>query len=71
MLGIAQDGGVPYPFITHTIERLAALPLEQRAKVRFNYLNHTNPALDSTSEARRPIEAAGMRVAEEGEREPL
>ena len=63
--------GFPHPFITHTIERLAALPLEQRAKVRFIHLNHTNPALDSTSEARRLIEAAGMRVAEEGEREPL
>ncbi len=63
--------GFPHPFISHTIERLAPLPASQRAKVRFIHFNHTNPALAPNSAARRAIEAAGMRVAEEGEIEAL
>ncbi len=59
--------GFPHPFIRTTIERLKGLPAEERAKVRFIHLNHTNPALKADSAARREIEAAGMAVAEEGE----
>ncbi|MCE2882691.1 MAG: MBL fold metallo-hydrolase [Planctomycetaceae bacterium] len=61
----------PHPFITTTIERLAALPESERAKVRFIHLNHTNPALDPASPQAAAIRAAGMRVAEQGEVEPL
>jgi pyrroloquinoline quinone biosynthesis protein B len=63
--------GFPHPFIRHTIERLASLPPEERAKVRFLHLNHTNPALWSGTAERREVEAAGFRVAEEGVRETL
>ena len=54
------------PFITTTMDRLADLPARERAKVRFIHLNHTNPALWPGA-AREAVEAAGMRVAEEGE----
>jgi len=60
--------GFPHPFITHSMERFAGLPAKECAKVRFIHLNHTNPALDPTSAARRAIEEAGYRVAEQGER---
>jgi pyrroloquinoline quinone biosynthesis protein B len=60
--------GFPHPLITHSMERFSALPVEQRAKIRFIHLNHTNPALDPESEARRTIEKNGFRVAEEMER---
>ncbi|MFM7134880.1 MAG: MBL fold metallo-hydrolase [Planctomycetota bacterium] len=63
--------GIPHPFIADTIARLAPLPCSERAKVRFIHLNHTNPALDPMSAASATIRAAGMRVAAEGEREPL
>ena len=63
--------GFPHPFITHSLERFADLPPSERAKVRFIHLNHTNPALDPASSARRTVERAGMRVAEEGESEGL
>lgn len=59
--------GFPHPFITTTMARLADLPASERAKVRFIHLNHTNPAL-WPGPAREAIEAAGMRVAAEGER---
>lgn len=58
----------PHPFIRHSMERFATLPDAERAKVRFIHLNHTNPALIDTSEARREIEARGFRVAAERER---
>lgn len=58
---------IPHPFITQTLERLRAAPLELRSKVVFTHLNHTNPACDEGGEAQRAIRAAGMRVAREGE----
>lgn len=63
--------GFPHPFITHSMARFAALPAEERAKVRFIHLNHTNPAMHGHGSARRVIERAGMRVADEGEIEGL
>lgn len=61
----------PHPFITRSMARFAALPSSERGKVRFIHLNHTNPALQRGSPARRAIESAGFRVAEEGERVSL
>ena len=63
--------GFPHPFIVHTMELLADLPARERKKVRFIHLNHTNPALDPESAARRAIDAAGFNVAEEMERVEL
>ena len=55
--------GFPHPFITHTMERLSGLPPEQRAKVHFIHLNHTNPALDPDSEAAGRVRDAGFALA--------
>ncbi|MCK5407572.1 MAG: pyrroloquinoline quinone biosynthesis protein PqqB, partial [Candidatus Krumholzibacteria bacterium] len=63
--------GFPHPFITHSMERLAHLPTQERARVRFIHLNHTNPALSPDSDARRTIQERGFRVAEEMERVDL
>jgi len=59
---------IPHPLISHSMNRFAALPASERGKVRFIHMNHTNPARFPDSEARRTIEAAGFRVAEENER---
>jgi pyrroloquinoline quinone biosynthesis protein B len=61
----------PHPLIAESMRRFAPLPATERAKVRFIHLNHTNPALRPDSAERRRIEAAGFRVAEEGERVEL
>ena len=50
---------IPHPLITESMDLLAGLPAEARARVRFIHLNHTNPALDPESEATRAIEKAG------------
>lgn len=62
---------IPHPFIVESMQRFEALPEEERAKIRFIHLNHTNPALQPESAAGRAVESAGMRVASEGEQEPL
>ena len=59
---------IPHPFIQESLARFATLPAAERAKVRFIHLNHSNPALQSQSEARAAVEAAGLGVAEQGER---
>jgi pyrroloquinoline quinone biosynthesis protein B len=63
--------GFPHPFITKSMERFAKLPPKERAKVHFIHLNHTNPALVPGSDAQRQVEAAGMHLAQQGERFPL
>ncbi len=62
---------IPHPFIVESLERFAGMPAPERARIRFIHLNHTNPALDPGSTARRTILAAGMAVAVRGERVPL
>jgi len=59
---------IPHPFIVHSMERFGVLPADERGKIRFLHLNHSNPALDRDSAARRAVEAGGFHLAEEGER---
>lgn len=59
---------IPHPFIEETLRRFASLPEEERAKVRFIHFNRTNPAGWPGTPERARIEAAGMGVAERGER---
>lgn len=63
--------GFPHPFIRDSLKRFTLLPPEERRKIRFIHLNHTNPALEAGSSARREIEDLGLSVASEGELEPL
>jgi len=62
---------IPHPFIVESLERFAGLARSERAKIRFIHLNHSNPALDPSSAARRRVLDAGMTVATRGERVPL
>ena len=59
---------IPHPFIEESILRFQGLAAEQRAKIHFIHLNHTNPALDHSSPAAETIRKAGMHLAEQGKR---
>jgi pyrroloquinoline quinone biosynthesis protein B len=59
---------IPHPFIVESMERFAALPADLRGRVRFIHMNRTNPAGWPGTDARRTVENAGFRVAEQGER---
>ena len=63
--------GFPHPFISTSLARFAALPAKERAKIRFIHLNHSNAALWPGTPERHQVEAAGCRVANEGERVEL
>lgn len=59
---------IPHPLITESIKRFSVLPQNERDKVRFLHLNHTNPVLDPTSKGAQEVVAAGHRIALQGER---
>ncbi len=58
---------IPHPRIAAMMNRFDALPPEQRRKVRFIHLNHSNPARYADSTASAAIRQRGYRVAREGE----
>lgn len=59
---------IPHPLITKSMKRFQPLSKEERGKVRFIHLNHSNPAIWKDSDARKRIEEGGFHVAEELER---
>jgi len=63
--------GFPHPFISHTMDVLAAEADSTRAKIRFIHMNHTNPVLVRDSAERKAVLAAGFGIAEDGEFEEL
>jgi pyrroloquinoline quinone biosynthesis protein B len=60
----SQMGHVP---VSVSLEKLAPL-VEAGIRIFFLHLNNTNPILRPKSEERRVLEAAGLRVAEDGQR---
>ena len=59
---------IPHPFVVESIARFAKLPVAERRKVVFTHLNHSNPAALAGTPERAAVEAAGLRIAIEGER---
>ena len=59
--------GFPHPFVSHSMERFAELPDEERAKIRFIHMNHTNPLHNPDAAERTVVQEAGFNIAEEGE----
>ncbi|PSR06839.1 MAG: pyrroloquinoline quinone biosynthesis protein PqqB, partial [Bacteroidetes bacterium] len=59
---------VPHPFISESVQLLKHLAQEDRNKVHFIHLNHSNPTRNKTNPGRIVIEASGFRFAEFGQR---
>ncbi|MEM6765553.1 MAG: MBL fold metallo-hydrolase [Bacteroidota bacterium] len=57
---------IPHPFIVESMELFKDLPPEEKQKVYFIHLNHTNPALVEGSEASLLIKQNGYQVARKG-----
>jgi pyrroloquinoline quinone biosynthesis protein B len=57
---------IRHPLVTRTMDLLEPRVKSGRLRVLFTHLNHTNPANDPGSAARKAIEARGFEVAEEG-----
>lgn len=59
---------IPHPFISESMSRFEKMPSAEKSKIRFIHLNHTNPALQPGSPARKLIQRKGYKVAREGEK---
>ncbi|MEM9650113.1 MAG: MBL fold metallo-hydrolase [Bacteroidota bacterium] len=54
---------IPHPFVIESMERFDHLPSSEREKIHFIHFNHTNPLLNSKSEAYKTVTEQGFRVA--------
>ncbi|WNC72361.1 MBL fold metallo-hydrolase [Thalassotalea psychrophila] len=59
---------IPHPFVTETMETLKQLSREDRKKVWFIHMNHTNPMLNPNSVESQKVKSAGFNIAIEGKR---
>lgn len=59
---------IPHPFVEESLARFAVLPAAERDKIRFIHINRTNPVGWLGTPERAQVEAAGFRVADQGER---
>ena len=59
---------IKHPFISESMVLFDTLTPEEKSRVIFIHMNHTNPALVTNSEAKKAIEENGFRVAFEGMR---
>jgi pyrroloquinoline quinone biosynthesis protein B len=57
---------VSHPFVTESMELLEDLVVEERNKVWFIHMNHTNPLLDTQSKESKTVQSKGFNVAAEG-----
>ena len=62
---------MPHPLVTDTMEKLESLSADEKNKVWFIHINHTNPLLNNNSDASKEVESKGFNVAREGLRLPL
>lgn len=59
---------IPHPFVSESLSKFASLSAENRDKVYFIHLNHTNALLDPNSKATQSVKDAGHHVARQGDR---
>ena len=57
---------IPHPFVIESMELFDSMKHEERNKIYFIHLNHTNPLLDKESDQYKFVKEKGYNVAEEG-----
>jgi pyrroloquinoline quinone biosynthesis protein B len=62
---------IPHPFVVESMALFDELTPEERSKVFFIHMNHSNPLLDDSSPQHRRVREAGYNIAHEGLRLPL
>ena len=55
---------IPHPLVTETLKLFEKLPIQDKSKIFFIHLNHTNPLLNKSSEAFKTVVKKGFHVAE-------
>jgi len=59
---------IKHPFVSESMGILNGLPDEERKKVWFIHMNHTNPLLNPDSEESQQVLSAGYNIATQGMR---
>jgi pyrroloquinoline quinone biosynthesis protein B len=59
---------VPHPFVVESMALFAGLADDEKSRVIFIHMNHTNPLLVDGSEEQERVREAGFRIAYEGMR---
>ena len=59
---------IPHPLVTETIDLLSGLNRENRSKVYFIHMNHTNMMLDPNSELSKLVTSKGFNIARLGQK---
>jgi pyrroloquinoline quinone biosynthesis protein B len=59
---------IPHPLVTETIDLLSGLNIENRSKVYFIHMNHTNMMLDPDSELSKLVTSKGFNIARLGQK---
>ncbi len=57
---------VPHPFVSETMDLLAALPAKDRQKVYFTHFNHSNPLVQRNAGKIAEVRRRGFRIATRG-----
>jgi len=59
---------IPHPLVIETIELLNHLPIDQKNKIYFIHMNHTNMMLDPESKLTRLVNQKGFKIARVGQK---
>lgn len=57
---------IPHPFVVESMELFDSIQDEEKNKIFFIHLNHTNPLLDNESDQYKFVKGSGYNVAVEG-----
>ena len=59
---------IPHPFVVESMALFADAPAEEKAKIHFIHMNHTNPLLKPDSQESKEVLKAGFNIARPGMR---
>lgn len=57
---------IPHPFVSESMALFDLMPIEQRNRIWFIHMNHSNPMLQADSPESQLVRKKGYRIAQEG-----
>lgn len=67
-IGHRDMSQIPHPFIIESMDLFDSLPPEEKSKIHFIHFNHTNPVLDTSSNAYTQVIKRGFNISFYGQR---
>lgn len=63
-IGYRDMASIPHPLVEESMSRFSSLSTDERSKIYFIHLNHTNPLLNPLSAENKRLSAEGFKVAQ-------